>query len=293
MFRTKVTLAMSKKLSRQQVEQYQQQGFLSGIHAMTESAAKDHRIRLERMENNLGSRGLQRPVSEYLRSNAHYICRQAEELAKMPEVLDIVASILGPDLLIWSCEFFIKEASTPHIVSWHQDLTYWGLGETDGEITAWIALSAATVESGCMRFVPGSHLQNIVDHHDTFGDDNLLSRGQEIAVEVDESSAFDVVLQPGEMSLHHGKMFHASGPNRSNDRRIGCAIRYLRPDVKQIVAKRDYAMLARGWDLEHNFIPVAGPTEDFDTAALARYEQILADQNQALSEGAKQELKRS
>ena len=90
-------------------------------------------------------------------------------------------------------------------MSWHQDLTYRGMGETDHEVTAWVALSPATEASGCMRFVPGSHRQSIVEHTDTFAGDNLLSRGQEIAVEVDENDAVAAVLRPGQMSLHHGR----------------------------------------------------------------------------------------
>jgi len=141
-----------------------------------------------------------------------------------------------------------------------------------------------------MRFIPGSHHQAIVPHRDTFGPDNLLSRGQEVAVEVDEETAVDVVLQPGQMSLHHGRMFHASGPNRSADRRIGAVVRYVTPAVRQEVGARDYAMLVRGADRGHNWIHVAPPAAAFDRPAMALYEEILADRSLTLARGADQPL---
>jgi hypothetical protein len=89
---------------------------------------------------------------------------------------------------------------------------------------AWVALSPANLQSGCMKFLPGSQTQDHLQHVDTFHKDNLLSRGQEIAVKVE---SVDCMLNPGEMSLHHVKLVHGSEPNRSNDRRIGLAIRYI------------------------------------------------------------------
>ena len=208
--------------------------------------ATQFRSEIEDLEKTYPDGSLPKPLSQYFRVGAHVVIPMMAKIAAIPAVLDAVQSILGPNLLVWSCELFIKEPSTRKIVSWHQDLTYWGMGETDDQMTAWIALSPATPQSGCMKFVAGSHNNRIVAHRDTFHEDNLLSRGQEIAVEVDEASATDIVLQPGQMSLHHGRMFHASGPNSSGDRRIGCAIRYVTPGVKQLVAERDYAMLVRG-----------------------------------------------
>ena len=109
----------------------------------------------------------------------------------------------------------------------------------------------------------------------------------QIAVEVNEDEASDVILEPGQLSLHHGRMFHASGPNRSDDRRIGVAIRYVTPAVRQLVAERDYAMLVRGVDRERNMKPVTPPQEPFEQAALDFYESVLVDQASALSQGAK------
>ena len=268
--------------------QYAENGFLCPIDIMPATEAAEVRSRLEAMEANGAALTADAPrdMTQYCRVNAHYVTTLAADIANDPRILDAVETVLGQNLIAWSCEFFIKEAQTEKVVSWHQDLTYWGLGATQQQLTAWFALSPATRESGCMRFVPGSHDNPIIPHNDTFADDNLLSRGQEIAVDVDENDAVDIILQPGQMSLHHGLIFHASGPNISNDRRIGVAIRYITPDVKQHVGKQDYGMLVRGCNYTGNFLNVARPAADFDPAATALYEEILAAQSVALSEGA-------
>lgn len=281
---------MPASLSSTEIESYHHNGFLFPVDVMPGNEATQFRSEIEDLEKTYPDGSLPKQLSQYFRVGAHVVIPMMAKIAAIPAVLDAVQSILGPNLLVWSCELFIKEPSTRKIVSWHQDLTYWGMGETDDQMTAWIALSPATPQSGCMKFVAGSHNNRIVAHRDTFHEDNLLSRGQEIAVEVDEASATDIVLQPGQMSLHHGRMFHASGPNSSGDRRIGCAIRYVTPSVKQLVAERDYAMLVRGCDTERNWINVAAPSEPFDGDAMALYARIRRDQSVALAQGAKQQV---
>ncbi len=279
---------MPASLSPTQTAAYARDGFLFPIDVMDAAEAVQWQTRIEALEAEYPDGSLPQPLNQYFRINGQVVLPLMAEIARHRGVLDAVQSILGPDLLVWSCELFIKEPRTPKIVSWHQDLTYWGLGETDEQVTAWIALSPATPQSGCMKFVAGSHNNRIVEHRDTFSADNLLSRGQEIAVEVDEADACDVVLQPGQMSLHHGRMFHASGPNLSDNRRIGCAVRYVTPGVRQLVGERDYAMLVRGSDTMRNWINVAPPAAAFDADALTLYNRIMLDQSTALTAGATQ-----
>jgi ectoine hydroxylase-related dioxygenase (phytanoyl-CoA dioxygenase family) len=206
-----------------------------------------------------------------------------DALARDPRILDPVSTILGPDLLLWAANFFIKEPDTGSYVSWHQDLNYWGLDGED-EVTAWVALSDATVESGAMRFMQGSH-RSRVEHRDTFAADNLLSRGQEVAVEVDESAAMDIVLMAGEMSLHHGLLHHASAPNRSSDRRIGLALRYLRPEMRQVASARDYANLVRGHDPFGHFEPTPVPSRPLDPDCVAAARRVRDAKEQFLYRG--------
>jgi len=267
-------------------DRYRRDGFLFPIDVLTAAEADAVVREIEETKAQYGQGGLPQPLGTYFRLNAHIVMPFAAALARHPAVLDAVAGILGDDLLVWSVEFFIKPPHSRAIVSWHQDLTYWGMGETDDEVTAWIALTPALPESGGMRFVAGSHRQPMLPHRDSFADDNLLSRGQELAVDVVEAEAIDVVLRPGQMSLHHGKMFHASGPNRAAWPRIACAIRYLRPDVRQHVAAEDFAMTVRGMDRLRNFIPVAGAVRSFSPDALALHDRIREAQVVALGHGA-------
>ncbi len=277
-------------LDQRQVDAYRRDGYLCPVEVFSPQEVARHRAALEAQEARYRERGLPRPINHYHRVNAHLVSEPSRSAALDPRILDAVESLLGPDLMLWSCEYFIKEAQTEKVVSWHQDLTYWGMGETEHEVTAWLALSPATEQSGCMRFVPGSHRQSIVAHTDTFADDNLLSRGQEIAVDVDEADAVAAALQPGQMSLHHGRMFHASGPNLSDDRRIGFAMRFIRPDTPVTGKARDYAVLARGCDRALNRINLVPPAGSFTPAGLALYEEVLKAQSATLADGATEQV---
>lgn len=272
------------------IDAYWQHGYQFPLRVMSTGEAQRYRDQLQAVEANPPV-GTENPLRIYLRNNTHVVMPMAAELARNPCILDQVEKVLGANILCWSCEFFIKEAATDKIVTWHQDLTYWGLGSTEQEVTAWLALSPATLESGCMRFVSGSHKNALLPHRDTFCESNLLSRGQEVAVEVNENEAVDVVLQPGEMSLHHGRVFHASGPNTSADRRIGVAIRYVTPEVRQQVAHRDYAMLVRGIDEHMNWVHIAPPRAAFDQQSLALHHRMADDQRASLAAGAESTVK--
>jgi len=229
-------------------ETYERDGFVCPIDVMSETEAASYRAELEQFEATLGR---EQRYRRCLRRYPNLVLPFVDEISRRPEITDAVAEILGPDLLALDTPFFIKDANSPSFVSWHQDLHYWGLDGED-EVTAWIALSPATAASGCMRFVPGSQ-NTVVEHHDTHHQDNLLTRGQEIAVEVDDADAVDAELKPGQMSLHHGRVFHASNPNTTGDRRIGLAIRYIPTRMKQAPGGDMAAMLVRGEDKYGNF----------------------------------------
>jgi ectoine hydroxylase-related dioxygenase (phytanoyl-CoA dioxygenase family) len=138
-----------------------------------------------------------------------------------------------------------------------------------------------------MRVIPGTHREQL-KHTDTFKDNNLLSRGQEIAVDVDEKQAVDVVLQPGEMSLHHVLIAHGSEPNNAPHPRIGFAIRYLPTDVRQAAGETDSATLVRGIDTHNYFEAELPPESDLHPAALERHKRILDRQLSILYAGAVQ-----
>ena len=274
------------RLDQYQIAQYWNDGFLFPLPALEKQAAQDARGELEQIERDWLDAGLPLPLNTYKRINSHVVMPMAATIAKDPAILDVVEGILGPDILIFSTEFFIKEPRSTQIVSMHQDLTYWGLGAIDGLLTAWIALSPATPKSGCMDFVKGSHKNAILPHHDSFDKNNLLSRGQEVRVDVNPEDKVAIEIHPSQMSLHHGLTIHGSGPNGSDDRRIACVVRYMRPDMSQETGEKDYAMLARGEDTFGNFIHVPEPQENFSAESLTLYEEIRSNQAKIMMKGA-------
>ena len=269
---------MTKLLAPEAVRSYHRDGIHSPVRALSTAEAARYRRCLEEHERRTGA-----PLQGNWRHKVHLLFTWADELVHHPRILDAVEDIIGPDILCWTTNFFIKEADNPAYVSWHQDSTYWGLQPHD-VVTAWVALTPATRANGCMQVIPGSHSVDQLPHVDTFDRDNLLSRGQEIAVEVDRSQARHVILEPGEMSLHHIKLVHGSDANRSNDRRIGLSIRYIPTYVRQTKV-RDSAMLVRGTDQYGHFDPEPRPKADLDEAALAAHADAVGRQVKALYQG--------
>ncbi|MBX2868684.1 MAG: phytanoyl-CoA dioxygenase family protein [Acidiferrobacterales bacterium] len=259
-------------------ETYNNQGFVTALDAFTEKEAQRYRAAFETAEKKYG---LDQVFRQLAFGSANFSLPFVDEITQLPTIIDPVKEILGPDLLVWGAGFFNKEPRTPDFVSWHQDLNYWGLSDLE-EVTAWVALSEVTSENGCMRFIPGSHNAGVVPHKDTFADENLLSRGQQLDVEVDEKHAFDNELQPGQFSLHHGRMFHASGPNRSDTRRIGLAIRYITPAMQQTSGEKPFVRLVSGRDHSGHFQLIEPATEIMSPAHIRAYQYNQKVQHQDL-----------
>jgi non-haem Fe2+, alpha-ketoglutarate-dependent halogenase len=257
---------MAKLLTQAQIAQYHRDGFIFPIRVMSARDAAEYRRRLEEFEASTGG-----PLQGGLRHKTHLLFKWLGDVVHHERIVDAVEDLYGPDLLCWTTNFFIKEAATPSFVSWHQDSTYWGLSTPD-VVTAWVAFTPAVKANGAMAFIPGSHLLDQIPHRDTFHSDNLLSRGQEVAVEVDARKAVTIELAPGEMSLHHVRLVHGSPPNPSSDRRIGLAIRYIPTHVRPI-AGVDSATLVRGRDQYHHFEHEPRATSDLDPALVAAHKR--------------------
>ena len=264
-----------KALTPDSVRRYRETGYLSPIRVMSTADAATLRARLETFEADAG------PLAGKLRQKSHLLFPWLNDLIRNERILDAVEDVLGPDILCWGTSFFIKEARNPSFVSWHQDSTYWGLDPAD-IVTAWVALSDSTVGNGAMRVIPGSHAMAQMPHNDTFRSDNLLSRGQEIMVEVDEAQADALVLGAGEMSLHHVRLIHGSEPNPSDQRRIGFAIRYLPTYVRQIAGSRDWATLVRGVDEHGNFELEERPDAEMSDRAREYHAAVVGGHSQIL-----------
>ena len=271
---------MSKLLGGDAVERYQSEGFCFPVPVLSREEAAGYRRCLEQHEASTG-----KPLQGNWRHKTHLLFTWADRLVHHPKILDAVEDLIGPDILCWTTNFFIKEASHPGFVSWHQDATYWGLSSPD-VVTAWVALTPSTVESGCMKVVPGTHLKQL-EHKDSFHEKNLLTRGQEVAAEVNEADAVNVVLQPGELSLHHVLLVHGSEPNRAALPRIGYAIRYIPPHLHQITGERDCATLVRGRDRFNHFDHEEPPKADMDAAAVEQHAAVIDAKTRILYRGAR------
>lgn len=259
------------------LEEYKRDGYYFPLQAMSTAEASDYRRQLEDSEEKYQS---DLRFKKAVRRYPNLVLPFVDEICRRPEITDAVAEILGPDLLVLDCPFFIKEANSTSFVSWHQDLHYWGL-QGEQEVTAWVALSTASSASGCMRFVAGSH-HSQVEHADTYADDNLLTRGQEINVKVDESTATDVELAPGQASLHHGQVFHASHPNQTDERRIGLAIRYVATEMQQSPGGEMAAMLVRGEDRHGNFKHCKRPSGLMQEQDIEHWQSIANARNSVM-----------
>ena len=247
---------MGKKLTTEQIEAFHRDGFVSPIDVFSTEEALHLRKKLEAAETKWPEAFL-----GAARNNAHLNLLCLDEIVHNSGLVDAVEDLIGPDILNYGTVLFIKEPNDPGFVSWHQDARYMGLEPHVG-ITAWVALSDANDESGCMQMIPGSHDQ-IRDHDDTFGDENILTRGQEVQ-DVDESKAVSTPLRPGQMSIHSARVIHSSQPNRSSDRRIGFVIQpYMPPHVRQTITPTG-AQLVRGSNQFGNFEPLNRPQSDMD-----------------------------
>jgi hypothetical protein len=260
---------MPKRLTEDQTAQYRSGGYIFPIRILDEPRAARCRQQLETFESDRGEL-----VSGALRNKSHLLFRWVDDLMRDDTLLDAVEDLIGANILCWNTLFWIKQPQTEAFVSWHQDLNYWGL-DTDDLVSVWLALSAATVESGCMSVLPGSHRGEFMPHRDEYHDDNMLTRGQKIAVEVDESKTVAMPLQPGEASLHNGRLAHSSTPNSTPHRRIGLSLHYMPTTTRQIIGDWDSAALVRGEDDYGHFTPTPRPRHDFDPVAVAFHDKAV------------------
>jgi ectoine hydroxylase-related dioxygenase (phytanoyl-CoA dioxygenase family) len=266
---------------RQFKASYDGDGYACPIPVISAEEAADIRSRLE---SYIAQSGVTQKDDPFLQFKVHMVFRWADELIRAPAALCAVEALIGPNILVWNTAVLLKKPQAPDFVSWHQDALYWG-NHPDHVVSAWIALADSTPETGCVRVIPGSHRGGILPHVDTFGEDNMLSRGQQIAG-VDESVARDMVLKPGEMSLHHTRTVHASRPNRSASPRIGFVITYMLPDTV-MAGPRTGATLVQGSDAHGHFdLETARPAFDLDPAGIAAHEKAMKPFVEAIYQGA-------
>ena len=272
---------MGKVLSEAQIKAYQEQGFISAIDVMSEDEALSYAQRLQAAETHYPT-----DLSGVNRNNGHLCFTFLDELAYHPRVLDAVEDLLGPHFSLWGSVLFIKEPKSSHFVSWHQDATYMGITPRHF-VTPWIALTHSDRHTGCMSMIPGSHHKDIQPHQDTYGADNILTRGQEVT-NVDASLAVDLILKPGQMSLHHAMTIHGSQPNQSQDkRRIGFALQSFMPaGARQTIGHNNWSP-ARGNCTQEGHHYLARPKHDMDTHDITARDKSNQNFSDILYHGAK------
>jgi len=268
----------NKKLNAAQVAQYERDGYVCPVDAFPAERARAWRERLESFERAEG-----RKMTRGHNFKPHLLFPWVDEIVHAPEILDAVEDLIGPDIRLFHLTVWPKDAGSGAYVSWHQDATYFAL-EPACHVTAWVALTDAPVEAGCMEVVPGSHRLGQMRHADMQDTENLLSRGQTLVADVDRSKTAFMPVKAGQFSLHHTHLVHNSRPNRSNDRRIGLGISYIPTHVRCTAPRRVTAMLVRGVDTYRNFdderrpLVEAGPAErDFHATAVATFRAMNAD----------------
>ena len=272
---------MPKVLTKEQIEQYHDEGFISPVRVISENEALSIKNQLEQVEADFPDE-----INAQSRNNLHLSFAFLDALAHNTIIVDAMEDLIGPDIALWASVMFIKEPSSKQYVSWHQDATYMGLDSIDFP-TPWIALSPSNRDTGCMTMISGSHHSEIQIHKDTFAENNILTRGQVIP-EVDKSKAIDLILEPGEMSIHHGAIIHGSQPNNSDQRRIGFSLQsYVPPSIKQVVGKNIWTHIRGKKRQDNDGIELDRPKYNMDPITVKQRRVAEENLSKILYKGAK------
>jgi hypothetical protein len=260
---------MNKLLTSAQAQAYEKDGYVSPVAVLTAEEVEQYRAELECWEKTRGA-----PIDFPEKSKSYLLFNWADQLVHHPKILDAVEDLIGPDILVYHSTLFLKEAQTAAYVRWHQDSVNFYL-DPHLHVTAWVALSEASVEAGCMRALPGSHRWGPFGHDDKPEPMNMIRRGQGISDRFDQESGVMMPVKAGQMSLHHTDLVHASGANESDDRRIGFAISYIPAIVKPVGGVKPSALCVRGRSRCH-FIEEERLREPLSAAAGQNHQAALA-----------------
>jgi non-heme Fe2+,alpha-ketoglutarate-dependent halogenase len=257
-------------LSEQERQFYEENGYLFPLRVFDDQETAEFRRQFSDYteQNRERLRKLIPRERREVYALTHLMLPWVYQMASHPRVLDAVEGAIGANILVWGSDWFVKFPGDAAYISWHQDGAYWGL-QPPKVTTAWIALSPSTLESGCMQVMPRTQKMQL-PQRETYAVNNALSRGQEIALEVDESKAVALCLAPGEMSLHHIGIAHGSKPNSADYARVVIAIRYIAPEVVQQGSERQIVQLVRGEDKYGNFEIVAPPHDAVSAAEIRK-----------------------
>jgi non-haem Fe2+, alpha-ketoglutarate-dependent halogenase len=271
---------MPKILTDAQVRRYKDDGFASPVRVMSAQDARRLRAALEATET---AQGHTMRFPE--KSKSHLLYAWSDAIVHHPAVLDAVEDLIGPDIFCFHTTLWIKEARQPAFVLWHQDGRYFDL-DPAVQVTAWVALSDASVEAGAVEVLPGTHKLGPVDHVDDPSEMNLIRRGQGIRGRFDDARGEMMALEAGEMSLHDTMVVHRSGPNDTDDRRIGLGISFIPTSVRQTGTGKLTALLVRGTDRHGHFVPEARLVREGSPESIAAHRAAVEAFKQSQDAGA-------
>jgi non-haem Fe2+, alpha-ketoglutarate-dependent halogenase len=257
-------------LSEAQITRWKRDGFLSPFPLLDAAELKACRDGLARFEKWLGAK-VNETTDLKWRTMPYLALPWAAKLAQDPRILDRVADLLGPDILIFTSTFFIKEPRSPTIAAWHQDSTYYGLDPKE-EVTVWVALSDANEAAGCMDALSFNGNPRQLSHVSRAVKDSVNRAGQVITEPLDESGAVPMPLTAGSFSMHHGLCPHRSGPNTASHRRIGLGLNFIPTHVRPAGSIKPAAMLVRGVDRYGHFERATPPKAELDADGVAMHE---------------------
>ena len=216
-------------LSQEEVLHYRKDGFVVPSFRLAAPKVNALRATLDRLLlENPGVRP-EKLVSAHIEgTNAEGVKGSKDflALAQDPDILDLVSQVIGEDLILWGCHIFCKPAGEGYETPWHQDGHYWPIRPL-ATCTVWVALDESIIENGCLRVIPGSHRDKLLHPHLHEDRENLTLNQRMADGSFDENQAFDIELQPGQMSMHDVFMIHGAAENRSTKRRTGVALRYM------------------------------------------------------------------
>jgi len=265
---------MTKALNEAQIAHYRRDGYLFPFPALSADELGECNAGLARFEAWLG-----KPVNQgdfRWRSASYVFLPWVDALVRHPRILDAVEDLIGPNILVYTATWFIKEAQSPAFAAWHQDATYFGIIPNDQHVTAWVALTDATSEAGCMEVVSSQGQPRQMRHAALRLANSINGAGQAISEPFDQGGGVMMELPAGSFSLHHTLCRHRSAPNRASHRRVGLGISYIPANSRLSGSVRMCARLVRGKDTGGNFELIPPPEGELHPTALARHDHVYA-----------------
>jgi ectoine hydroxylase-related dioxygenase (phytanoyl-CoA dioxygenase family) len=245
------------RLSREQIDSFNSDGYLSGIPIFEGEEITANRRYFDGLLAMVQAAGL----DSYVINGWQHCCEGLYELCTNPLVVETVGDLLGPDVICMGAHAFCKLAHDPKQVSWHQDAAYWPLTPSK-IVTAWLAIDDVDRENAALRVIPGSHLIGELTTELSENDENNV-----LTEKVPEAERLGdpvhLELKAGEISLHSDLMLHSSEANESDRRRCGIAIRYVSPDVRSLIEEwAPHSIWCRGGDPGGQWANVPRPVGD-------------------------------